>query len=241
METRITEQEALRRRQSTRAYDMAPLAQADLDEAVEYARSVEPLVDGAPAGVELVGPDDVKSVMKWRAPHYLVVYAPAGDEGGLNAGHLAERVVLHLTAAGIATCMATSVTPREPHAPEGTEYRLIVAFGRAEGEAWRQGADGLKRKAMGEISDADDPRLEAARIAPSAMNGQPWRFAHAGDGVRLFREKPGLLKKMMDFGAVDCGIAVANIEVASGGISFEREEGVEAPKKQAYLGTIRFR
>lgn len=239
MEMRITEQEALRRRQSTRAYDMAPLTQEDLDEVVGYAQCVEPLVPGVATSVELVGPDDVKSVMKWRAPHYLAVYTPAGDGGGLAAGHLAERVVLRLTAAGIATCMATSVTPKEPHAPVGAEYRLVVAFGRAEGEAWREGADGLKRKAMGEVSDTDDPRLEAARIAPSAMNGQPWRFAHNGDGIRLFREKPGLLKKMMDFGAVDCGIALANLEVANGGMTFEREEGVEAPKKQAYLGTIR--
>ncbi|OIQ58601.1 hypothetical protein MOTE_17890 [Moorella thermoacetica] len=55
--------------------------------------------------------------------------------------------------------------------------------------------------------------LEAARLAPSAVNRQPWRFTVAGDSITVavdnLQDTFNLPKRL------DCGIAMLHIEVAA--------------------------
>ena len=75
MKQKITIEEAIYKRMSIRKYDMKGLSKEELDDIIKYANNVEPLIKNSKIRVELIGPDDVKSLMPWRAPHYLAIYA----------------------------------------------------------------------------------------------------------------------------------------------------------------------
>ena len=57
------------------------------------------------------------------------------------------------------------------------------------------------------ITDRADPRLEAARLAPSAVNSQPWYFTHEGDTLHVYCSQKG--------SKLDAGIALAQLYVAN--------------------------
>ena len=221
MEQLISMNEALHQRQSTRAYDMAGLTAEELKQITDYANSVEPLIPGKMVKADIVGPDDIKAIMKWRAPHYFAIYSDGSDEGIMNAAYIYEQTVIYMTSLGIGTCWATSISPKDKDDADGLKWSAVIAFGRpAEGNGWRNPAD-VKRKALSEISDQADERLEAARIAPSSMNNQPWYFRHSGDEIELYCKKQGLLKKwLVEQNRVDLGIALGNLKIANPAMTF---------------------
>ena len=59
--------------------------------------------------------------------------------------------------------------------------------------------------------------LEAARLAPSAMNRQPWRFVSSEDRIHLFVKKPGKIGYQMqqDFNLFDAGVALSHMLVTA--------------------------
>ena len=60
---------------------------------------------------------------------------------------------------------------------------------------------------MEQIPDHSDPRLEPARLAPSAVNSQPWYFTHDGDTIHVWCSKKG--------SRLDAGIALAHLYAAN--------------------------
>ena len=241
MDRKIELNEALFRRQSTRAFDMNGLSEDELKEITDYAATIEPLIPGKKVRADIVGPDDVKAMMKWRAPHYFAIYSDGSDEGIMNAAYVYEQVVIHLTSLGIGTCWATSVSPKEKDEADGTKWSAVIAFGRpADGNGWRNPSD-VKRKALSEICDKEDSKLEAVRVAPSSMNNQPWYFRHAGNDIEVLCKKQGLLKKwMVSQNRVDMGIALGNLKVANPGMTFT--PATDKTEKDGYtlMGKIRF-
>ena len=221
MEQKITMTEALYKRQSTRAFDMSGLSAEELKQITDYAATVEPLIPGMKVKADIVSPDEIKAIMKWRAPHYFAIYSDGSDEGIMNAAYIYEQVVIYMTSLGIATCWATSVSPKDKDEADGTKWSAVIAFGRpASGNGWRESTD-IKRKALSEISDETDDKLEAARIAPSSMNNQPWYFRHIGNEIEVCCKKQGFMKKwMVSQNRVDMGIALGNLKVAHPEMTF---------------------
>jgi hypothetical protein len=56
------------------------------------------------------------------------------------------------------------------------------------------------------------PALEAAHLAPSAMNRQPWQFAIGPNSITISTDKSKVDKYSST--RLDCGIAMMNLEVA---------------------------
>ena len=241
MDKKIELQEALYRRQSTRAFDMTGLTAEELKEITDYAALIEPLIPGKQTKADIVGPDDVKAIMKWRAPHYFAIYSDGSDEGIMNAAYIYEQVVIFMTSLGIGTCWATSVSPKDKDEADGNKWSAVIAFGRpAQGDGWRNPAD-VKRKSQSEISDTADDRLEAARIAPSSMNNQPWYFVHAGDDIEVRCKKQGFMKKwMISQNRVDMGIALGNLKVTNPGMTFTPASSKTEKDGYTLMGKIRF-
>ena len=69
------------------------------------------------------------------------------------------------------------------------------------------------------------PILEAARIAPSSFNRQPWAFVSDDrQRLHLFRKKSMLANPVTEFHqCVDCGAALAHLEVAAKARGYEPE------------------
>ncbi len=71
--------------------------------------------------------------------------------------------------------------------------------------------------------------LEAARLAPSAVNRQPWRFDVRYDSITVSTDN--LINTYRISKRLDCGIAMLHIEVAAGKYGIQGEwEFLEAPK-----------
>ena len=60
---------------------------------------------------------------------------------------------------------------------------------------------------MEQITDLPDAKLEPARLAPSAVNSQPWYFTHEGDTIHVYCNQRG--------SRLDIGIALAHLYVSN--------------------------
>lgn len=150
-----------------------------------------------------------------------------------KVGYLGEGIILEATAMDLATCwvggffrpkLAASVvgigegervlavTP-VGHAPDkfSREERAMTGFGLTHR---RKPLSGL----VTGIQESEWPTwakraLEAARVAPSAVNRQPWRFHVQADSLTVSVDNP--LLDLVISKRLDCGIAMLHIEVAA--------------------------
>lgn len=240
MEQKITLSEALLERKSIREYDMAPLSDAEIKHILAYAEGIEPLMPGLKIKVTVIGPDDVKAIRGWRAPHYLALYADSDDAAMTNVCYVYEQVVIYLTSLGLGTCWANSISPKKAKELDGLKWVATIAFGwEKNGNPWRASLSETKRKDMSAISDQKDDKLEVARIAPSAMNNQPWFFTHSNGKIHVHCVIQGFMKKWMSaMNKLDVGIALAHLKLNSKNFKYEVEKNSAPKKGYSYIGTV---
>lgn len=170
-----------------------------------------------------------------NAPHLLVGILPEdSEEARIELGYVLEQVVLEATRSGLGTCWITGtynakragsalrLASGERAAAVCTlGYPTEKGLGRLHTRVVRRLAQGQKRKPLDEIvfanrwgtpwspQDADRTlvaTLEHARLAPSASNGQPWRFILDSDGMTLAVVRPSF---------IDAGIVMSHVTVAA--------------------------
>jgi len=114
-----------------------------------------------------------------------------------------------------------------------------MAFGKPI-ESPHRSASEFKRKPLSEMSEGDDKRLEAARLAPSGMNAQNWFFVADGGKIHCYRKKPNPLLGFMTgkLGCIDMGIALCHIMTESDGFTFSKESNAPERKGFIYMGTV---
>ena len=162
-----------------------------------------------------------------RAPVYLVLRAERKNFSLQNCGYLGELAVLWLTARGVATCWQGSAQV-DPNADFHGSLPYVTCFAMGYGEdAFRAPEEQPERKEAEKVIFTRTPEfapiLEAARIAPSSFNRQPWAFV-SDDRKRLhlFRKKALLANPVTEFHqCVDCGAALAHLEVAAKAAGFD--------------------
>jgi len=114
-----------------------------------------------------------------------------------------------------------------------------MSFGKPADSLYRT-ADEFKRKPLSAISEGTDERLEAARLAPSAMNAQNWYFVAADGKIHCYRKKSNPLLRFIyeKMHCIDMGIALCHIAEESESFSFAKEENIPAKKGYVYTGTV---
>ena len=111
------------------------------------------------------------------------------------------------------------------------KFVIMLAFGHPKGDQQRQSIKDFKRKPMEKITDKADPRLEPARLAPSAVNSQPWYFTHEGDTIHVHCSKKG--------SRLDAGIALAHLYVANEEtFRFFKAENTPDVPDYGYVGSV---
>ena len=112
------------------------------------------------------------------------------------------------------------------------EERIMTGFGRNHRrKPLEEMVSGLERADWPQWIEA---ALTAARIAPSAINRQPWRFYVEPESITVSVDNPrfsfGVSKRL------DCGIAMLHIEVAALDYGVRgRWELLEAPRVARYI------
>ena len=225
-------------RRSRRSFSGAPLASAELEALHRLSRAIRPHPDAR----MLVASDVPERVFRGIAGSYgrisgassIMLFAGTAESlSALTAvGYTGQAAVLEATALGYATCWVAglfngriarslagtttredivAITPVGHPAPGVTRTeRLVYGMRKPKG-----------RKPLAAIAPGYDSGgwpswassgVEAARIAPSAYNRQPWRFRVEGESVVVSfagPETPFVSKR------VDCGIAMLHFELGA--------------------------
>ena len=150
-----------------------------------------------------------------------------------EVGYTGEGVILEATALGLNTCWVAgffrpetvsslievksnervlAVTPvGYARKFESWEERLMTGFGRTHNRlSLSKMVSGLS---MEEWPDWVKASLQAARLAPSAVNRQPWGLNVEDDGIRIVVRTAG--PEFSISKRLDCGIAMLHIEAAA--------------------------
>jgi nitroreductase len=226
-------------RRSRRQYDSQPLDPGELERLREVCRDFRPF-PGARADVLTESPDRilrgaVGPYGKVKGAPALIAFTGTMDDPHVQEklGYTGEGIILEVTAMGLGTCWVggffrpkvaasvvgiarnekvLAVTPVGQAVERPTrEEVLMTGFGlNHRRKPLRQMVTGLDREIWPRWVET---ALEAARIAPSAVNRQPWRFHVEPDCITVSVDSPrinlGISKRL------DCGIAMLHIEVAA--------------------------
>lgn len=226
----MTLNEMIYHRKSCRSFTGKPVDAQML----ERVRSFEPkpLYPEIRVRMDIVSRDKVKCICPWTTPQLITVYSEEAEGYLENIGFLLQQMDLYLQTLGLGVCWLGMgrMNPKTTEAVEGMKFVIMLAFGYPKGEQLRHDLKGFKRKAIEKITDKADPRLEPARLAPSAVNSQPWYFTHEGDNIHVYCSQKG--------SRLDAGIALAHLYVANGErFRFFPAESVKDLPGYGYIGS----
>ncbi|MDO5410191.1 MAG: nitroreductase family protein [Lachnospiraceae bacterium] len=160
----------------------------------------------------------IKGMFRINAPYYMAVFTKKTSFSMIEAGCYAQKLVLYMTTKGLGTCYQGGSKLAESEIPENMQLAMIIAFGYAERELTRE-SKLARRQALNKLcrfratpSEEFRVMLKAARLAPSAMNRQPWRFVVWDDRIDIYLQEDVLLKKISMFSQLfDIGIVLCHL------------------------------
>ena len=225
----MTIQEAIVARHSVRAYKPQPLS----EEIVKVLEDeIVKLNDEAKLHIQLIcnEPKDFQGTLakygKFRnVNNYLVMAGKKADDLDERIGYYGEHLVLLAQTLGLNTCwvgLSYSKVSGTYVLEEGEKIACYIAIGYGE----TQGV-GHKIKTVEQVSNADNitpswfkKGVEAALLAPTAVNQQKFSFQYVGvnNNHHQVRAKKGF--SFIGYTQIDLGIAKYHFEVGAGKDNF---------------------
>lgn len=171
-----------------------------------------------------------------QAPYYLTIYSEFYENYEVNAGYVLQQIALYMVTKGLGCCFIGEIVSLET-IPDMIPV-LSLAFGFAKTKniyREEEKADRLSMKNLCTIKEETTPEilkvLQAARLAPSSFNSQPWRFVVYQNRVHIFcRIKKGIWnreeqgnKKIGRMDKINMGIMLSNFLLVSEQLWLETE------------------
>ena len=226
----MTIQEAIEARHSVRAYKEQPLT----DEIVKLLEGkIEELNLESQLHIQLIlnEPKAFQGTLakygKFRGVNnYIVMAGKKSDDLDERVGYYGEQLVLYTQTLGLNTCwvgLSYSKVPGTYVLDEGEKIACYIAIGYGE----TQGV-GHKVKTVEQVSNASDITpswfkrgVEAALLAPTAVNQQKFSFEYMGmsNNRHQVRAKKGF--SMIGYTQMDWGIAKYHFEIGAGKENFD--------------------
>ena len=226
----MTIQEAIEARHSVRAYKDQPLS----EEIVKVLKDeIVKLNHEGQLHIQLIcnEPKAFQGTMakygKFRnANNYLVMAGEKAEDLDERIGYYGEHLVLLAQTLGLNTCwvgLSYSKVPGTYVLDEGEKIACYIAIGYGE----TQGV-GHKIKTVEQVSNASDitpswfkKGVEAALLAPTAVNQQKFSFEYVGvkNNRHQIRAKKGF--SMIGYTKMDLGIAKYHFEIGAGEVNFD--------------------
>lgn len=217
--------ETIRERHSVREYDGKPLAQAEFD---ALGAVVEECARESGLDIQLVGdnPEVFNVIARFGLirgcrTHVAFVVDDAKVSGATRAavdeaiGYWGQKIVLAAQDMGLNTCWCALCSRKKSRAvvAPGKRVRLVIAVGHGKTQGFPR-----KTKSVGALSSVECAKapawfavaMEAAQLAPTAMNNQNFKITLLCDGktVRIEAPQSGL-------NVIDEGIVRRNLEIAA--------------------------
>ena len=226
----MTIQEAIEARHSVRAYKDQPLSEEIVD---VLEKEIAVLNREGQLHIQLIcnEPKAFQGTMakygKFRnANNYIVMAGKKADDLDERVGYYGEHLVLLAQTLGLNTCwvgLSYSKVPGTYVLAEGEKIACYIAIGYGE----TQGAS-HKIKTIEQVSNASDitplwfkKGVEAALLAPTAVNQQKFSFEYVGlsNNRHQVRAKKGF--SLIGYTQMDLGIAKYHFEIGAGKENFE--------------------
>jgi len=227
----MTLNEMIYRRKSCRSFTGVPVDAATI-KAIK-AFPMKALYPEIKVHWDIVSRNQVKCICPWTTPQVITVYSEEKEGYLENIGFLFQQMDLYLQTLGLGACWLGMgrMNPRTANAVDGMEFVIMLAFGYPKGDPLRHDLKSFKRKPIEQITDTPDARLEPARLAPSAVNAQPWYFTHEGCTIHIYWTKKGY--------RLDIGIALAHLYIANEDrFRFFKAEHILALPGYSYIGSV---
>lgn len=219
--------ETIRERHSVREYDGKPLARAEFDALIAV---VEECARESGLDIQLVGdnPEVFNVIARFGLirgcrTHIAFVVDDAKAGGGVAdeaLGYWGQRIVLAAQDMGFNTCWCALCSRKKSHAvvAPGKKIRLIIAVGHGKTQGFSRKTKSVE--ALSSVECAKAPAwfaaaMEAAQLAPTAMNNQNFKITLLSDGktVRIDAPQSGL--NVIDEGIVRCNFEIAANEAGA--------------------------
>ncbi len=222
--------EAIQARHSVRAYQGRPLTDADaqalqekIDEVNRIGRLHIQLIRNEPKA--FLGP--FARYGKFRGvTDYLVMTGVKADDLDERIGYYGEQLVLLAQTLGMNTCWVGLSYTKIPNTyvlneGEAIQAYISIGYGATQGVSH-------KIKRIDQVSNVSDSTpdwfrrgVEAALLAPTAINQQKFSFEYMGmtEGRHRVRAKKGF--SLVGYTHMDLGIAKYHFEIAAGKENFE--------------------
>lgn len=154
--------------------------------------------------------------------NYIAIVAPKGDSGTVTAGYYGEKVVLLIQTLGLNTCWVGGTFKKVKEAysvGQNEELKCVISFGYGA----TQGKQHPQKKTFADVAEAKEPvpewfkkGVEAALLAPTAVNQQKFRFIlHEGNRVEAQAKF-----SLIGYSHLDLGIVKCHFELAAGKENF---------------------
>jgi len=203
----MTLNEMIFKRKSCRSFTNVPVDAATIETIKAFP--MKPLYPDIKVHWDIVSRNQVKCICPWTTPQLITIYSEEAEGYLENIGFLFQQMDLYLQTLGLGVCWLGMgrMNPKTTAEVEGMKFVIMLAFGHPKGDQLRQDLKDFKRKLMEQITDKADSRLEPARLAPSAVNSQPWFFTHEDETIHVYCSKKG--------SRLDAGIALAHLYVSN--------------------------
>ncbi|MBL4930749.1 nitroreductase family protein [Clostridium paridis] len=255
--------EAIYKRKSIRKYVPYNISQSDFGDVENLVNNVQSLYSEIQMKITLIkegikiqeiSKGIIGSYGKIEAPHYMVITSEEKEGYLENIGYTLEQIVLELADRGIGTCYIGGSIKKEllkdiMEIPSNQKPIIVVAFGYPanEPELEIKELENFKRKALediiiGNYEEKFREIFNLVRVAPSAINLQPWRLYVNENSIDLYANKGNILTKgLSHFSELDSGIALKHLELGckERNITFEiKNQKLEDKKNLKYITSV---
>lgn len=157
-----------------------------------------------------------------KAPYYFVLSTDVAEDRFLNLGFVLEQVALYLVTKDLGSCFAGLRKEKLEEPWNGERIIAVLAFGVPSDDSLHSKRQRhlplenlcvFKDKADNNIRDM----INAAILAPSRLNSQPWRFVVVKNRIHVFCKKERLAFRSMSmdlYHEFDIGMMLANLLIA---------------------------
>ena len=237
----MTIQEAIEARHSVRAYRDQPLTEeiiklleSKIDELNREGQLHIQLIRNEPKAFQ----GTLAKYGKFRGVNnYIVMAGKKSDELDVRVGYYGEQLVLYAQTLGLNTCwvgLSYSTVPGTYVLDEGEKIACYIAIGYGETQGVGHKIKTVEQvsrsavRTLGSSKNASDitpswfkKGVEAALLAPTAVNQQKFSFEYVGisNNRHQVRAKKGF--SMIGYTQMDLGIAKYHFEIGAGKENFE--------------------
>ena len=241
--------EALNYRHSVRKYLKKEVPESLRNQILAFVEKTSRLNEGISVeAILLKNGEKGASILgaKPDAPWFLLLYSEEEEGCERNAGYILEQVSLYMTVKGLGSCILGAVKPPEKRR-DGRRFMAMLAFGYPDGHLTREAAFARRLPLNKLCVFREEPGeqmkiiLKAARLAPSALNLQPWRFVVYSGRIYVFALN-GLLEKTVGhkMRELSIGCMLSHIMLAADELWMQMETRTEDSLQTKVFGSSEY-